>query len=173
MRVTNCLGLAAGTLEAMPTQPRAHGQSRGSTHLLRTAPVPPEMTALQVLQVSGRRIPLLKSLWSKERSGPVQVPTLPTSKSSNTVSVEATQHTHTQTHTPPDSTQRQHRTQRRLHAAHPHPPAPPPPRRQHQRLPCRAPPPRASRAAPQRRRLRWGGWRRSGTLRSGRGRCAS
>ena len=29
MRVTNCLGLAAGTLEAMPTQPRAHGQSRG------------------------------------------------------------------------------------------------------------------------------------------------
>ena len=24
MRVTNCLGLAAGTLEAMPTQPRAH-----------------------------------------------------------------------------------------------------------------------------------------------------
>ena len=40
MRVTNCLGLAAGTLEAMPTQPRAHGQSRGTMHLLRTAPVP-------------------------------------------------------------------------------------------------------------------------------------
>ena len=40
MRITNCLGLAAGTLEAMPTQPRAHGQSRGTTHLLRTAPVP-------------------------------------------------------------------------------------------------------------------------------------
>ena len=40
MRVTNCLGFAAGTLEAMPTQPRAHGQSRGTTHLLRTAPVP-------------------------------------------------------------------------------------------------------------------------------------
>ena len=27
------LGLAAGTLEAMPTQPLAHGQSRGTTHL--------------------------------------------------------------------------------------------------------------------------------------------
>ena len=40
MRVTNCLGLAAGTLEAMPTQPRAHGQSRGAMNLLRTAPVP-------------------------------------------------------------------------------------------------------------------------------------
>ena len=40
MRVTNCLGLAAGTLEAMPTQPRAHGQPRGTMHLLRTAPVP-------------------------------------------------------------------------------------------------------------------------------------
>ena len=36
----NCLRLAAGTLEAVPTQPRAHGQSRGTMHLLRTAPVP-------------------------------------------------------------------------------------------------------------------------------------
>ena len=41
------LGLAAGTLEAMPTQPRAHGQSRGTTHLLRTAPVPLSWTLRQ------------------------------------------------------------------------------------------------------------------------------
>ena len=47
MRVTNCLGLAAGTLEAMPTQPRAHGQSRGTMHLLRTAPVPLSWTLRQ------------------------------------------------------------------------------------------------------------------------------
>jgi len=37
MRVTNCLGLAAGTLEAMHTQPRAYGPSR-AMHVLTTAP---------------------------------------------------------------------------------------------------------------------------------------
>ena len=43
----NCLRLAAGTLEAVPTQPRAHGQSRGTMHLLRTAPVPLSWTLRQ------------------------------------------------------------------------------------------------------------------------------
>ncbi|EOD32244.1 hypothetical protein EMIHUDRAFT_202907 [Emiliania huxleyi CCMP1516] len=57
MRVTNCLGLAAGTLEAMPTQPRAHGQSRGTTHLLRTAPVP--------LSWTGKLGGLVSPMWDQ------------------------------------------------------------------------------------------------------------
>ena len=57
MRVTNCLGLAAGTLEAMPTQPRAHGQSRGTTHFLRTAPVP--------LSWTGKLGGLVSPMWDQ------------------------------------------------------------------------------------------------------------
>ncbi|EOD21153.1 hypothetical protein EMIHUDRAFT_241549 [Emiliania huxleyi CCMP1516] len=57
MPVTNCLGLAAGTLEAMPTQPRAHGQSRGTTHLLRTAPVP--------LSWTGKLGGLVSPMWDQ------------------------------------------------------------------------------------------------------------
>ena len=59
MRVTNCLGLAAGTLEAMPTQPRAHGQSRGTMHLLRTAPVP--------LSSTGKLGGLVSPMWDQVR----------------------------------------------------------------------------------------------------------
>ena len=51
------LGLAAGTLEAMPTQPRAHGQSRGTTHLLRTAPVP--------LSWTGKLGGLVSPMWDQ------------------------------------------------------------------------------------------------------------
>ena len=57
MRVTNCLGLAAGTLEAMPTQPCAHGQSRGTMHLLRTAPVP--------LSWTGKLGGLVSPMWDQ------------------------------------------------------------------------------------------------------------
>ena len=57
MRVTNCLGLAAGTLEAMPTQPRAHGQSRGTMHLLTTAPV--------LLSWTGKLGGLVSPMWDQ------------------------------------------------------------------------------------------------------------
>ena len=63
MRVTNCLGLAAGTLEAMPTQPRAHGQSRGTTHLLRTAPVP--------LSWTGKLGGLVSPMWDQCGIAPI------------------------------------------------------------------------------------------------------
>ena len=49
--------LAAGTLEAMPTHPRAHGQSRGTMHFLRTAPVP--------LPWTGKRGGLVSPMWDQ------------------------------------------------------------------------------------------------------------
>ena len=57
MRVTKCLGLAAGTLEAMPTQPRAHAQSRGTMHLLTTAP--------ESLSWTGKRGGLVSPMWDQ------------------------------------------------------------------------------------------------------------
>ena len=61
--LTQCASQTASdwllALSRLPTQPRAHGQSRGTMHLLRTAPVPLS------LGPSGKRGGLVSPMWDQ------------------------------------------------------------------------------------------------------------